>query len=373
MERDGSPDAQCAVCAGSRSSGTNFENGAISNFVLDNFRNGVKSTRVPERAGRPHLPRRSGLPGRQDRAEQAVAEPLAARRRRVGRERRRPHGGALLVRDRLRLPERGVPATSPRQAAPFGNRVDAERQPAVRGSVSRRPRRRHASAVAESCRRRAVPRLRRRIGAIDPGHQLDARPVVERHASSGSSARRGRCRPATWAATPIACGARSTSTRASSWDSARARSHGVSLSVVHDDRRTSISGARCLCENPARRAVARSDRRATPTSARRTYRGLKLSFRRRADSGVSLSGNYTLSHCVTDTRGERQLQPVRDGYLKPDEPVVRPRQLPAEPAPHRQRHASAYADAASSATRRCARWRRTGASRASSTRARAAG
>ena len=28
------------------------------------------------------------------------------------------------------------------------------------------------------------------------------------------------------------------------------------------------------------------------------YRGLKLSFQRRAASGVSLSGNYTLSHCI---------------------------------------------------------------------------
>jgi hypothetical protein len=31
------------------------------------------------------------------------------------------------------------------------------------------------------------------------------------------------------------------------------------------------------------------------------YRGLKLSFQRRAARGVSLSGNYTVSHCVTDS------------------------------------------------------------------------
>ncbi len=31
------------------------------------------------------------------------------------------------------------------------------------------------------------------------------------------------------------------------------------------------------------------------------YRGLKLSFRRRASDGVSISGNYTISHCTTDS------------------------------------------------------------------------
>ena len=41
-----------------------------------------------------------------------------------------------------------------------------------------------------------------------------------------------------------------------------------------------------------------------------SYRGLKLSFRRRSDSGVSLSGNYTHLALRGRHRSERQLQPV---------------------------------------------------------------
>jgi hypothetical protein len=50
------------------------------------------------------------------------------------------------------------------------------------------------------------------------------------------------------------------------------------------------------------------------------YRGLKLSFRRRAASGVSLSGNYTLSHCEADTEVSGGWIGFTSGYLKPDDP-----------------------------------------------------
>ena len=49
------------------------------------------------------------------------------------------------------------------------------------------------------------------------------------------------------------------------------------------------------------------------------YRGLKLSFRRRAASGASLSGNYTLSHCVGNTTPTNFPQ-ISAGYMKPDDP-----------------------------------------------------
>ncbi|MSO30027.1 MAG: hypothetical protein EXQ48_03665 [Acidobacteria bacterium] len=49
------------------------------------------------------------------------------------------------------------------------------------------------------------------------------------------------------------------------------------------------------------------------------YRGLKLSFRRRAAEGLSLSGNYTLSHCVGNTTPAGFPQ-ISAGYLKPDDP-----------------------------------------------------
>ena len=51
-----------------------------------------------------------------------------------------------------------------------------------------------------------------------------------------------------------------------------------------------------------------------------SYRGLKLSFRRRADAGLSLSGNYTLAHCEADTEVSGSFSQFGGGYLKPDDP-----------------------------------------------------
>jgi hypothetical protein len=50
------------------------------------------------------------------------------------------------------------------------------------------------------------------------------------------------------------------------------------------------------------------------------YRGLKLSIRRRAADGISLSGNYTLSHCETDTQVSGSFLQFSAGYQKPDDP-----------------------------------------------------
>src|SRR5204863_3242762 len=49
------------------------------------------------------------------------------------------------------------------------------------------------------------------------------------------------------------------------------------------------------------------------------YRGMKLSFRRRAADSISMSGNYTLSHCVGNTTPVGFPQ-ISAGYLKPDDP-----------------------------------------------------
>jgi hypothetical protein len=51
-----------------------------------------------------------------------------------------------------------------------------------------------------------------------------------------------------------------------------------------------------------------------------TYRALRLSVRRRAASGVSLSGNYTVSHCETDTDVSGGWIQFNGGYLKPNDP-----------------------------------------------------
>jgi hypothetical protein len=51
-----------------------------------------------------------------------------------------------------------------------------------------------------------------------------------------------------------------------------------------------------------------------------SYRGLKLSVRRRADSGLSLSGNYTISQCEADTDVSGSFSQFGGGYLDPNNP-----------------------------------------------------
>jgi hypothetical protein len=50
------------------------------------------------------------------------------------------------------------------------------------------------------------------------------------------------------------------------------------------------------------------------------YRGLKLSFRRRAADGLSLAGNYTISHCEADTEVSGSFSQFTAGYLDPNNP-----------------------------------------------------
>jgi hypothetical protein len=52
-----------------------------------------------------------------------------------------------------------------------------------------------------------------------------------------------------------------------------------------------------------------------------TYRGLKLAFQRRAASGVSLNGNYTISRCYGDaTTPGGGFPQIANGFTKPDDP-----------------------------------------------------
>jgi hypothetical protein len=50
-----------------------------------------------------------------------------------------------------------------------------------------------------------------------------------------------------------------------------------------------------------------------------SYHGLKLSFRRRAATGISLNGNYTWSYCVGNVTPGNFNQ-ISAGYMKPDDP-----------------------------------------------------
>jgi hypothetical protein len=51
-----------------------------------------------------------------------------------------------------------------------------------------------------------------------------------------------------------------------------------------------------------------------------SYRGLRLSFQRRAANGVSLGGNYTVSQCTTDTPVSGNVIQFNATWLKPGDP-----------------------------------------------------
>jgi hypothetical protein len=53
----------------------------------------------------------------------------------------------------------------------------------------------------------------------------------------------------------------------------------------------------------------------------KTYHGLKLSFRRRAADAVSLTGNYTLSRCETDTEVSGGFTQFNSSYTNPADPT----------------------------------------------------
>ena len=81
--------------------GQSVTNGAIYNWSRDNFRNNVTSKVFLRAPAGLLYPGDEGFPAGKTGLQQAVAELLAARRARVGRARRRPDGGADLVRHRL--------------------------------------------------------------------------------------------------------------------------------------------------------------------------------------------------------------------------------------------------------------------------------
>jgi outer membrane receptor protein involved in Fe transport len=51
-----------------------------------------------------------------------------------------------------------------------------------------------------------------------------------------------------------------------------------------------------------------------------TYRAVRLSMRRAAGTGLSLSANYTLSHCTADTEVEGGWLQFEEGYINPADP-----------------------------------------------------
>ena len=160
----------------------------------------------------------AGSAGRH-RLEQAVAEPVAARRPGVGCARRRPHGGALLVRDRLRLPDRRIPVPAGLGAAlrqPLARRDPPDGWTIPYAHLGGDP---HPITIGPDTE--YIPFGT--FGVDDPGHQLAADPVVERDARTAVRRRLGRRGQLSGQLLGSAV-EQSRSTPASTWASAPARS-----------------------------------------------------------------------------------------------------------------------------------------------------
>ncbi len=94
----------------------------------------------------------------------------------------------------------------------------------------------------------------------------------------------------------------------------RGVSYPVCSTAANTDARRVFSQ---VSEEAAQKLSYVSEYRAIGTQA---YRGLKLSFQRRAASGLSLSGNYTVSHCTTDTPVTGNFIQFNNTWLKPGDP-----------------------------------------------------
>ena len=141
------------------------------------LRAGHQEPGVPEGAGGAALSRRRGFPARSDGAGYPVVQSRAAPRSGLGRPRRRPSRRPFVLRGGVRfhvgrVPQHQFVRTAVRQP------LDSDRSAGADGRSLSRGRRRSASDRHE-CRHRvrAVRQLRRH----GSGHQLAARPVVERH------------------------------------------------------------------------------------------------------------------------------------------------------------------------------------------------
>ena len=84
-----------------------------------------------------------------------------------------------------------------------------------------------------------------------------------------------------------------------------------------------------------------------------SYPGLKLSVQRRAATGVSLNGNYTLSRCEGDTGSAFAFAQFSAGYTNPDDPSF-DRGNCTQNRTHIANLTVGARDAASSPTPRCA-------------------
>ena len=159
---------------------------------------------------------------------------------------------------------------------------------------------------------------------MDPGHQFAAHPVVERDASSSSSARDwgvsvgylGSHSDRLWAQVALNPGIY--------MGLGPCTLNGVAYPVCSTN--ANLNQRRVLFQQNPREAALIGALDINTDVGYQNYRGLKLSAVRRAAGGLSLNGNYTLSRCK-GTPTAPTLQPDQRRLPETGRPVVRRRLL----------------------------------------------
>ena len=276
--------------------GNNYVNNTISNFSIDNFRNGVKSTQYVNAPAGLLFPGDPGFPP----GDTGFYKRWWNFSPRLGLAWDVNGDGRLAVRSSYAI-NYDFPGSAAAQSAanvpPFGGGVS------LTGNI---PFDNPYGNVPGGARLPIVSRLRamwcfRPPPVTRPSIRTSTRSASSRgtRPSSDRSAPRGRCPRAIWAVTSTGSGVPIPSIPASISGSARVRFQGVSYPVCSTVGNLAARQALTL-QNPQEGQYLASvfNYRAIGTQR---YRGLKLGFQRRAARGISLSGNYTVSHCVTDS------------------------------------------------------------------------
>ena len=313
--------------------GPSILNGAVYNFSLDNFRKGIKSTVFRQCAGRSHLPRRSRVPA----GETGLNTQWWNLSPRVGVawdvSGRRPHGGALVLRHRrMTSRPRSINSSTPiRHRLATGRwwkilqacsttRTDTSEAIRIRSSTNADTQFIPFGAFGATDPDINSPRIQswnvtfeRQIGSVlAGGGELSGqlhRPLV---GPGGDQSRR-------------LPGARSLHAQRGVLRHVHAPTR-----ILNQRRLFSLSG-----ENPAAAQLIGNMDMHTDAGTQ-DYRGLKLSFQRRAASGVSLIGNYTWSRCFGNADHSGGGFPQLGKRLhEPSRPGVRSRPLRSGPDPHR--------------------------------------
>ena len=349
--------------------GQNVQNGAISNFSLDNFRQGVKSTVFLNAPAGLIYPGDAGFPGRQVGHEQAVEEPLAARRRWRGTC---TATAALAVRSSYGLGydfPSGAVSLHQRRRRRRSATACASSGRAVRRSVSRHTRRRPASRFRSRTPTRRIPAFGA-FGTIDP--DINSPRVqswnVTRRAADRRDWQASASYLGSYIGSPVGPGG------AQPGRVPRARPctiAGVSYPVVHDGGEPGSAARALRCENPAEAQFLGPVDRHTDVGTQ-DYAALKLSFRRRAGDRREPQRQLHAVALRRQRRRRRGFPQISAGYLKPDDPDF-DRGNCAQNRTHIANVTAGVPDAGVRQRGAARRSRRTGACRASSARARAAG